>query len=129
MTVETVEHDLRPFERAVVERILDGMYDVPERDVLRAQVVGMRVTRRDNSGVGLFLDFAHPDDVARIADLRRGIFGNDVFVEIPGLPHGAGALLYVIDGVVDGLECHGYGLESWPDHIPEWSMADAPREM
>jgi hypothetical protein len=37
----------------------------------------------------------------------------------------------VIGGVIDGLECHGYGLDddSWPDHIPEWSMSDPPREM
>ncbi|MBN8613296.1 MAG: hypothetical protein J0L92_22070 [Deltaproteobacteria bacterium] len=131
MTNAGRDDELTPFERAVVERILAGMYDVPGRDVLRAQLPAMRVARREYTGVGLFVDFQHAEGVVRLPNAARGTFGGDVYAEIPGLPHGAGFVLYVIEGLVETLECFGYAsdVNSWPREIRKWEMADPPREM
>jgi hypothetical protein len=46
----------------------------------------------------------------------------DVAAQVDGLKHGAGFLLYVMDGMLDAIEGYSYD-EPWPEQIGAFSLA------
>ena len=51
---------------------------------------------------------------------------DDVTVEIEGLRHGAGFVLFLGDGLLDMLEGYSYG-EPWPSRVGRFSLQRHPR--
>lgn len=115
------ERLLNAFERAVLEKLLDGNH--PVLATLRAQLNSCQVSSREFTGVGFFTNLkvdrsvkAAPTSQPRIH--VRGVGGN-----ISGLKHGAGFVLFVTDGYLDFLEGFSYD-EPWPPVISEFSLLD-----
>ena len=100
---------LLPMERAVLAKLLEG--DFPLLDMLRLQLENCKVTGREMTGCGFFLNLAVPDDMPRSIGLDTQ-FG-DVLAVLPGLENGAGFLLYLKDGLLDMLEGYSFD-EPWP---------------
>lgn len=104
-------NELTLFERAVVEKLLDGEGEI--LSTLREQVSVIAVTKRQMTGVGFYTTFSVPDGARRLPGNPSFKFG-DVTAKILGLNYGAGFLLYVQDGALHMLEGYSYD-ESWPE--------------
>ncbi len=103
-------------ERAVLDKLLQG--DDPVLTALRRQLEHATIESREYTVVGFYLNFAHPEQTVSVTDeipnvKSRFCFG-DVKADIEGLEHGAGFLLWVIDGFVDSLEGYMY-VGEFPD--------------
>jgi hypothetical protein len=109
---------LNPLEKAVLEKLLSGEYE-PLR-VLRSQLADARVERRKNTGVGFFTYLCFANEIRRLEDKRKFIFG-DVQATFPGLEGGAGFLVYVIDGALHMLEGFTYE-EPWPASLENFGL-------
>jgi hypothetical protein len=107
-----VAGELSPLEREVIATILAP--DHPVMEALRRQFARCHVASRQITGVGFVIDLAVPADV-KAAPVKAGrIDLGDVTATIAGLEHGAGFVLFVRDGVLEGLEGFSYD-EPWPD--------------
>ncbi len=108
---------LTDFEMAVLRKLLSGDHHVLA--ILRQQLEVCRVSKRETTGVGVYVELdasAHPG--ARLAlDLKFG----DVIAEIEGLEHGAGFLLYVEAGLMVMLEGYTFG-ETWPERVDRYEL-------
>ena len=98
-------------ERKALDMLLAG--EDPLLEVLRAQLASVAVIERDFSGVGFHTSLSVPDGVPRAENCPRKVIG-DVYAEITGLEHSAGFQLYVLNGVLDCLECYIVDSE-WPN--------------
>jgi hypothetical protein len=112
-----VEH-LTELERALLSSILAG--DHPALAVLRDQLAGAGVTEREFSGVGFFTHFAVSPAAPRLP-VRRWVI-SDVDLNLDGLQHPAGALLFVENGVLSMLEAYAYASEDWPTEPESFSV-------
>ena len=102
---------ITPFEARVLEALVAGD---PEEAALRDQVSKAKVTSRDYSGLGLFVNFAVPETAIRLGTSNRLIEQTPrTDLEHPGVPAGAGALLWFEDGWLATLECYTYD-GAWP---------------
>src|SRR3954468_19580246 len=79
---------------------------------LREQLAVATVAKREFTGVGFFTRFDVPPTVSGLPSSRRIII-SDVYADVEGLQHGAGFVLFVVDGGLDTLECFTY-VEPWP---------------
>lgn len=104
------------FEREIVRLILRR--EAPEYE---DHLNGLRIARREHTGVGMFLYFAYlsPAPGGRREDMT---LGTKVRVEIDGLNDGAGAVLHIRAGEIVLLEIFSYGNEPLPDPIPDWTL-------
>ena len=103
--------ELSEYERRAIEAIAASD---PQQDVILAQLAAAKCAARDYTGVGLYTDLAvEPGapllDEARwkIEDMPKG------HAEHPGLPDGAGLILWVKEGYITCLESYTYE-GSWP---------------
>lgn len=101
--------ELTSFEREVMEFALDGQ---PHKK-LRQQLATASVSRRELTGVGFFADF-EVRSPARCFSATGHFIIRDVGAEIWDLAHGAGFLVFVVDGRLALLEGFAYGDERWP---------------
>jgi hypothetical protein len=113
------EQLLNPFERAVLEKLLDGNH--PVLAALRAQLDSCQVSSREFTGVGFFTNLKVDRSVEPAPTPRPRIQVVDVGGKISGLEHGAGFVLSVTDGYLDFLEGFSYD-EPWPPEISEFSL-------
>ena len=81
---------------------------------LQKQYDNIRVKRRIMTGVGFFTDFEVTDNNWNLDDNLELYLGN-IHVEIKGLKHGAGFILFVREGKIKTLEGYCYD-EKWPDN-------------
>ena len=103
--------DLTPIEREAGTRLLDG--DDVAFLALRQQAQGADVVSREFTGVDSSRS-QHPCHIPRLPDgTRIGPIGG-VGAEITGLRHGAGFVLFLVDGSLHTLEGFTYD-EPWPD--------------
>jgi hypothetical protein len=102
---------LSEMEQRALEMLLAG--DNAELAVLRAQLKGAAVGRREFTGVGFFTHLSVPATLARLKGRARLVLG-DLYAEVSGLKHPAGFLLFVKDGAIDLLECFIVD-DHWPD--------------
>jgi hypothetical protein len=100
------------FESRLMEVLLRG--DHPVLAVLRAQLEGASVSKREFTGVGFFTTFAVPLTAPRLAVRHPGHLGRDVYADVPGVENGAGFVLFLKDGALDFLEGFTYGEEQFP---------------
>lgn len=94
------------FELRVLHTLVRGD---PEERLLSDQIASATVTSRDYSGVGLFVNFEIPAAIPRLKTSNRYIEETPkVHLHHPALSSGAGALLWLKDGLISTLECYAY---------------------
>ncbi len=81
----------RPPAGAVLTKSLEGQH--PALRELQEQLLKLVVTKRENTGVGFYLDFGLPADVTPAASLPERLLIDDVEASIEGLKLGAGFIL------------------------------------
>jgi hypothetical protein len=114
---------LTTFENEIMTVILDG--NDPVLEILREQSKYLKVTKRKMTGVGFFTDFGFQKKVKGLKNVFPNISDrfwiSDVGAEIEGFNHGAGFVLWVIDGFINMLE--GYArVEPWPPLIESYTI-------
>lgn len=109
-------------EEAILAWFVDRCEDPAVVDHLRAA----RLKSRDHTGVGLFV---HLDCLGEIPPAAEG--ASDSY-PLPGpdiscakLPHGAGSVLFVTEGIPDVLEIFSYG-DSFSDELGDFKLSDPP---
>ena len=107
---------LTALERAVLDKLLAGEF--PVLDILRRQIQTGQVIEHRMTGVGFFTKFGLPAGAPR----TQGTFQfGDVLATVEGLPHGAGFVLWVQDGVLDLLEGYTFD-EPWPQATDRFAL-------
>ena len=110
---------LNPFEREVMEKLLDGNH--PVLAALRSQLGFCEVSNREFTGHGFFTNLRVERSVEPAPVPRSRIQVRDVGGKIEGLKYGAGFVLFVTDGYLDLLEGFSYE-EPWPPVISKYSL-------
>ena len=103
---------LNEMEKRALEMLLAGPDD--RLAILRSQLNGATVDRREMSGAGFFTHLSIPSDVPRLVPGPKGMVIGDVYAEVTGLQHPAGFLLFVDDGALNFLECF-IADDRWPE--------------
>jgi hypothetical protein len=88
---------------------------------LRAQYGRASVSRVEFSGAGFFVEFSVPADAPRAEPGE--LTGGNARIEVEGLEHGAGCVLFVRDGMLRALEGYTYG-EPWPERPIRVSLSE-----
>ena len=102
---------LNEMEKRALEMLVAGEDD--RLAVLRSQLKGASVARRELTGVGFFTHLSVAAHLPRVHGQKRLVIG-DVYSEIAGLRNAAGFLLFVTDGTLDLLECFTID-DQWPE--------------
>jgi hypothetical protein len=116
----TVINEINKFERAALEAILKTY--APEYE---DHVQYLLVEKRENTGVGLYVDFSYRDNKLSFFSEKRTLGQTSesaVRAEIEGLEHGAGFVLYIDEGKITMLEVFCQGDNNWPDEILNFSI-------
>lgn len=113
------ERMLSTFERAVLEKLLDGKH--PVLAALRAQLASCQVSSREFTGHGFFTNLKVERSVEPAPTSRPRIQIRDVGGKISGLEYGAGFVAFVAGGYLEFLEGFSYS-EPWPPVISEFSL-------
>jgi hypothetical protein len=100
---------MEELEKRTMDLLLKG--DHPFLATLREQYHGSTVRQRDFSGVGFFTFFDVPSHSVRTAPLNFEL--GDVGLELSGVDHGVGVVLFVRGGYLSFLEGFTYD-EPWP---------------
>ena len=112
----TIIKELRKFERNALEAILK--VDAPE---YQEHIQYLLVEKRENTGVGLYVDFSYMDNKLLFSSEKRTL-GKTIFAEIEGLEHGAGFMLYIDEGKITLLEAFCHADNTWPDEIENFAI-------
>lgn len=113
MTKITIES----LQRDVMKLLLAG--DDEMLHALRLQYAGCTIKDVELTGVGVFVNYILPEDIAPV---EPGSFEiGDVAGEMEGLANGCGFLLFVREGIIKFLEAYTYD-EPWPDHIATYQL-------
>jgi hypothetical protein len=118
--------ELTAFERAVLEKLLDG--DNPLWNALRLQLSSAMVEEREWTGVGFYTTLHVPDGAAAAPELGAMNVGAGVHAEIPGLEHGAGFVLWIRDGFLDCLEGYCYD-ETWNEPPLSFTLSSTRKQI
>jgi len=100
---------LTAFERRVLDAFLVGTE--PQLEILRAQAAVARVSNREHTGVGAYINLEIPASTPRVSPSKI-IFG-DVNIQVADVPHGVSSLLWVTSGRIAFLEFAAH-VDSWP---------------
>ncbi|MEZ5989288.1 MAG: hypothetical protein R3F30_09235 [Planctomycetota bacterium] len=93
----------------------------PVSEVLRDQLRNATIGGIELSGAGFFVDIDVPPDLPTVAP--RNITGGSADIELAGVPHGAGCLLFVREGRLSMLECYTY-VGEWTEDTEVLSVKD-----
>lgn len=93
----------------LVPQLLAG--DDPRLKVLRAQYEQAHVSSVESSGVGFFVNYDVPTQLAVV--VPSDFAGGDARITIAGVEIGAGCVLFVRGGRLAFFETYTYG-DSWP---------------
>jgi hypothetical protein len=97
--------------------------DHPTNAVLRAQYARSRIRKVELTGVGFFVEFEIPSDVART--VPTSFAGGSATIEVEGVKNPAGSVLFVKDGMLSKLEGYTYGWDAWPEYAAVIDVRDA----
>lgn len=97
-------------ERRIIQALVATEGTVGE--TLWSQYEQSSILRRDFTGVGFSTYFAVSNAAPRLRDSRNPI-GRPLLIELEGLQHGASAVLWIEDGLLDRLEVFTF-TEPWP---------------
>ena len=92
---------LTTLENEALGMLLAG--NTPELEILRQQIAGAAVSKREFTEVGYFTYFDVPSNVPRL-EKRERIVISDIEAEIQGLQCGAGVMLFIDGGALNFLE-------------------------
>ena len=108
---------------ALVNRLLPLLLagDHPTLGVLREQLRRARIGSIELSGVGFFADIEVPPDAPK-AD-PPNITGGDAVIELTGVEHAAGCVLFVRDGYLSMLEGFTYA-DEWSEDAKVLDVKD-----
>jgi hypothetical protein len=109
---------LTPLEREVLQAFLTefGAAGFPAPD-------SIAVTARENTGVGRFTHLAAG---ARIS--HESPCGLSAKIEVEGLAHGLGALVFLADGQPEMLELHLWGDDAWDGVERPWKIVPSTEQ-
>ncbi|MFT3893688.1 MAG: hypothetical protein QM730_18825 [Anaerolineales bacterium] len=114
---------LLKFEEELMIMLLAGEDSV--LSMLREQFESVNFFARELTGVGFYLHFNMPKEIARISDVLPSVKSNfcfgDVDATIEGLNNGAGFLIWIRNGYLTQLEGYTYG-EKWPSQITDYKF-------
>jgi hypothetical protein len=108
------------FESGALIAALAGSH--PALRLLRRQLEGLRIAKREHTGVGFFAELAVEPASVMPAIFPPRLTISDVDVSIAGLRTGAGIVLFVDGGALTLLEGFTYD-EPWPDPPDAYSFA------
>jgi hypothetical protein len=111
---------LRDLITRLLEELLRG--DAPQLGVLRDQARKARIDSVEVTGVGFFAHLEVPDDSPMIDEPR--LAGGNATIELRGLRHGAGCVLFVDDGRLSVLEGYTFAGEAWPEVLEVVSITN-----
>lgn len=96
-----------------MELLLSG--DNPVLEVLRNQFESANVSIVENTGVGLFVEFAISNNVGKIEieDVKEDFVFGDVYGTIDRIFGAIGFIVFVENGYLKTLEIYSIGLEFW----------------
>ncbi len=103
--------EINELERRIIDALLLG----PDKMLsdLREQCEHASVNSRDYTGVGFFTHLQLPANTRRVAPANFVI--GDLFLDVPETEHGADAMLFIREGLVDFLEVVALNGD-WPDN-------------
>ncbi|MEN8215561.1 MAG: hypothetical protein ABFS56_04145 [Pseudomonadota bacterium] len=103
--------NLSEFELYVLDALIKGEL---EEELIRSQLNGATVTKRDYTGVGLYTDIKANPNCRTLSKSNWYIEETPkIHLEHPELEAGAGALLWLKYGYISTLECYTYDGD-WP---------------
>ena len=117
MAMETSSHQLSRLESETLSLLVDPD-GTGDRDLV-AQLQGITATKREPTGVGLYVHLEVRIDAPRSV-LGKAPVGN-VSGKCPELADGFGAVAFVENGVLSLLEFFTFD-EPWPDHITSYEL-------
>jgi hypothetical protein len=94
----------------------------PTLKVLRDQFRVSRVRSVEFSGVGFFAEFEVPVNAVTVTPSR--IVGGEAKIELAGVEHGAGCVLFIDNGRLAMLEGYSYGSEPWLETTEVIAVSD-----
>ena len=104
--------NLSEFEHRVLSVLIDG--DL-EGDTLAQQLASAAVEQRESTGVGFYTKLAVDPSTPTLETSERYIEKTPrAHLLHPALPAGAGAMLWIVEGRIDTLECYTFE-GSWPN--------------
>jgi hypothetical protein len=106
---------LNDFETAILRQI---SHDNPK--VLKT-ISDLQVLSREFTGAGSYTTFRR----AKQSD-RRTHVGLDVLIEMPGVPNGMGAVLFLVESMPAELEIYTYGGDSWDGQFDGFALVATP---
>ena len=117
---------MEEIERTIMTALLAGSDPVLAQ--LRLQYAAASVKVRELSGVGFFTHYSVPEACPAVEPADFEV--QDLHLELDGLKHGAGVVLFVRGGRLDMLEGFSYD-EPWPEapRLNRWSyLVRAPEQ-
>jgi hypothetical protein len=105
-------HEVLDLTARLMSLLLAGHH--PTNAVLREQYASASIREVRLTGVGFFIGFYVPPAVART--VPTSFEGGNVSIEVDGIKHPAGCVLFIRDGVISQLEGYTYGWDAWPEH-------------
>jgi len=104
-----------PEMKSLIVQLMDLLLagDAPPAAVLREQFARARLAELRLTGTGFFADFEVPSEISRVDPLSW--VGGRAEIDIEGVEHGAGCVLFVGDGAIQTLEGYTYD-DVWPMH-------------
>ena len=109
---------MRPttFELRLISFILEE--DAPE---LLNQIANLEVTKRDYTGVGLYVCFGETKEIATTRLCKR--LGINTFMQRNDFPYILQVVLEVENGQLDFLEIFSSGGDSFPDELDGFTLS------
>jgi hypothetical protein len=96
--------DVNDLERAILERL------ARDRPSLLPLIPRLHVLSREYTGVGSYTNFRYPERLPHVGNDRIGLHGH---IEMPSVPNGLGAVLFLKNDLPHCLEIYTYGSELW----------------
>jgi hypothetical protein len=109
---------LNNFEISILERLLNLCPSI------RIHIPFLRVMNRENTGVGMYVNFTYVDFDTHIEKLEKldGSISSNETILIPKLKHGLGYEVDVSNGRIKFIELVTYG-ESWDGDFSGYSFS------
>ncbi len=80
----------------------------------------LKVTQREVTGVGMYVNFAYVDFVGQLEDINA-LFSNEENIEIRNLKYGLGYVIDITGGEIKYIEFITYG-ENWNGKFTEYKI-------
>ncbi|MFT7528496.1 MAG: hypothetical protein ACI9LY_003658 [Arenicella sp.] len=111
--------ELLKLEEQATRLLLKENSSFPEMEIDEI-VAALRVSSRENTGVGFFANFEQTEPLALHRLGSETVLGG-VYAHVKGLKYGIGFLLFTENGYLDFLEAFSYG-EPLPEVVVDYDI-------